>query len=847
MSDELEKYAIETDQVIDPDFDLVALREKGISLIQQYSGTTWTDHNIHDPGITILEQICLALADITFQTEQVIEASSNSAAFVNSPYFDISLARNTNPLITFKDFTDKILEFDGIYKVYFIPSISHPCVNGIYDIIVFCDQETNRKDALTHIQTIKNSWRPLCSKFETVHFPPQKNIEINLTLDIHDSENVQVIFERYVHVIKEFLKGKNQEHNFFKQHIFDVATFSKKISLQLQSADLIAAINQVEFTKNIIDISIKDPNQDFVWTLNFDTPYELLLDPTSSITLFNNGNLVGNWTATENKKKRKKIKNIQDSSLFAAAQPQPYENLTEFYSLQKGMPEIYEQEKEIFGKLNSSHSSPLQLKGVLTTYDILISQFISQLEKTFHILNKRTTNLGDLSQQMLTVIPGIEWVWIDFNEKFDLLKPKERQSRFVAWKNYLQNQKHLLHELVNTSTRTEIENIENQIKTYLFLLQLMGFDLNLVTPYFDQLTNFEKSIWLEEILQYWLHNRLYRIHVEGEPIQALSQNSEIGFRGLLTKVLNLKFDSFVFTQRIPKIAQWLTKGSGIPIKILSNFPDFMYWGRNHSSYKYNEENELQLIGNRGEKVARIQAMLNEVELTELTKKIADLHDNSEGFCILEHIAYTPNVDEAVFGVIISLESEILLKFEPTYTISDLYEILNFFEKNISQSEYSFEIKKIASKQYVNVLKTEKLYSQIEFYYPSVEQALEGQKRLKDILKVENLEFQFFDTMFYKFQDQFDPYSFTMSICFPNWFEKFSNTASKDHILSLLDSITPAHIIIKPHWLNPKEFSNLLNLHDEYSKLSSFNQNANVLRGKILEILMNSHEINTENP
>ena len=31
MSDELEKYAIETDQVIDPDFDLVALREKSIS------------------------------------------------------------------------------------------------------------------------------------------------------------------------------------------------------------------------------------------------------------------------------------------------------------------------------------------------------------------------------------------------------------------------------------------------------------------------------------------------------------------------------------------------------------------------------------------------------------------------------------------------------------------------------------------------------------------------------------------------------------------------------------------------------------------------------------------------
>lgn len=845
MSDELEKYAIETDQVIDPEFDLVALREKGISLIQKYSGTAWTDHNIHDPGITILEQLCLAIADISYQTEQVISASGNTA-FESSPYFNLALARNTNPLITFKDFTDKILEFEGIYKVYYIPSISHPCINGIYDMIVFCDQETNKKDALNHIQSIKNSWRPICSKFETVHFPPQKNIEIQLTLEVNETDNLSAIFDRYVYVIKEFLKGKNHENNFFKQRIFDVSTFSKKISLQLQSADLVAAINQVDITKNIIDISIKDPNQDFVWTLNFDTPYELLLDPKSSITVFNNENLLGTWMASEAKKKRKKPKQSTDNEVFNSGKNSGFEKLTDFYSLQKGMPEIYEQEKDILGKLDNSNSSALQLKGVLSTYDILISQFIAQLEKTFHILNNRQTNLNDLAKEMLSIIPGIEWVWIDFNDKFDGLKPKEKQSRFVAWKNYLQNQKQSLHELVNTSSRTESEAIENRIKTYLFLLQLMGFDLHLINPYFDQLTNFEKASWLEDILQYWLNNRLYRIHVVGEPLQALTQNSEIGFRGMLSKILNTKFDTFVFAQRIPKIAQWLTRNSGTPIKINSNFPDFMYWGRNHKAYQYNEENELVLIGKNSETVAKIGAMLNEEELSDLTKKISDLHDNSEGFCIVEHSALTPNIDENVFGVIISLGSDILLKFDATYSISELYEILNYFEKNIANNEFSFEIKKIATKQFVNILKTEKLYSQIEYYYPSAEQALEGQQNLKKILKVENLEFQFFDTMFYQFQDQFDPYSFTLSICFPNWHENFSNTASKDRILNLLDSITPAHIIIKPHWLNPKEYSNFIMLYEEYSKLTNFNSNANVLRGQLLEILMNSHEINTQN-
>ena len=101
-------------------------------------------------------------------------------------------------------------------------------------------------------------------------------------------------------------------------------------------------------------------------------------------------------------------------------------------------------------------------------------------------------------------------------------------------------------------------------------------------------------------------------------------------------------------------------------------------------------------------------------------------------------------------------------------------------------------------------------------------------------------------MFYQFQDQFDPYSFTISICFPNWHEKFLNTAAKDQILNLLDSITPAHIIIKPHWLNPKQFATLMSLYEEFSKLTQYSTKANSLRGQLLEILMNSHEINTEN-
>ena len=39
------------------------LREEAVKSIQQLGGTTWTDHNAHDPGITILEQVCYAITE----------------------------------------------------------------------------------------------------------------------------------------------------------------------------------------------------------------------------------------------------------------------------------------------------------------------------------------------------------------------------------------------------------------------------------------------------------------------------------------------------------------------------------------------------------------------------------------------------------------------------------------------------------------------------------------------------------------------------------------------------------------------------------------------------------------
>lgn len=49
------------------------LRAAGIELLQKTSGETWTDHNLHDPGITMLEQLCYSLTELVYRTEFPVE------------------------------------------------------------------------------------------------------------------------------------------------------------------------------------------------------------------------------------------------------------------------------------------------------------------------------------------------------------------------------------------------------------------------------------------------------------------------------------------------------------------------------------------------------------------------------------------------------------------------------------------------------------------------------------------------------------------------------------------------------------------------------------------------------
>lgn len=67
MANQLIQIKREKDR--DTTLDYARLRARALTLIQELSGHTWTDYNLHDPGVTILEQLCFAITDLAYKTD----------------------------------------------------------------------------------------------------------------------------------------------------------------------------------------------------------------------------------------------------------------------------------------------------------------------------------------------------------------------------------------------------------------------------------------------------------------------------------------------------------------------------------------------------------------------------------------------------------------------------------------------------------------------------------------------------------------------------------------------------------------------------------------------------------
>lgn len=104
--------------------DYSFLREAGIGYVQSLSSDIWTDYNIHDPGVTILEVLAYAITDLSARANKPVNdllASKPNALDTEKDFFSAAEILPSSP-VTANDFRKLLIDHPDIRNAWLTKS-----------------------------------------------------------------------------------------------------------------------------------------------------------------------------------------------------------------------------------------------------------------------------------------------------------------------------------------------------------------------------------------------------------------------------------------------------------------------------------------------------------------------------------------------------------------------------------------------------------------------------------------------------------------------------------------------------------------------------------------------------
>ena len=424
--------------------DFTALRTQGISLLEQMNGGVWTDFNVHDPGITILEVLCYVLTDLAYRTgysvPDLLASAGGSAA---KSLYTAPEILTTNP-VTVTDLRKVALDVDGVKNAWIEPAQSsadfyyHPgkqeislapdppttvppakvpvTMKGLYQVLIETSDlagidgsEVRRSVAL---QLHKH--RALCEDFVDVQVLEPQLVQVQMAIEIGPIEDAVDLLAQVLEAIEEQLSpmipfARADELLNSGQAVQDVlegprlqrgivtddALRSGDRRTSLNSSDVIHAVMDVQGVRAVRSLSLSSGGKTEEWSLALDPKKVPRLDVAGSkIQLEREGIAAAtDFTAAgstyqERLSRKYKIDVSSDEEIFAVPEGKDRE-LAQYYSLQHHLPPAY-----AVGDAGLPDSASddrkaraKQLKGYLMLFDQLLANEFAQLAHAGELLS----------------------------------------------------------------------------------------------------------------------------------------------------------------------------------------------------------------------------------------------------------------------------------------------------------------------------------------------------------------------------------------------------------------------------------------------------------------------------
>jgi hypothetical protein len=423
------------------------LRLEGIKTAQELSGDIWTDYNYHDPGVTMLEQLCYAITDLGYRTNFPIEdllqtKTDDYDVRKQNVLYPPSSILTCNP-ITVTDFRKLII--DGVPEVtnaWLEPIKDHPLgIKGLYRAHIQLDEgietEEVKVEVSNKIRKIFNENRNLCEDIEGVYVLTADIISIAARIEISSEEigedilaKILLGLEQYINPyipiysveqllaegknINEIFDGPLPFHGFIKTE--DLRPMNREIYIsQIKEIILrmtgVRSVSYLEVRRNGIKVhddvlTFEDANypllipdmqlpSDKIYPVQFTKngiPYRL--DTSLAMQLYE--------TQKANSQKEYKVKLKLDEEIPKAKASKS--DISSYYSIQREFPNVYGiNENGLPARVNRKREAQAQqLKAYLLFFEQHMANHLAQLANVKHLFSIDE----NLEQTYFTQVPN---------------------------------------------------------------------------------------------------------------------------------------------------------------------------------------------------------------------------------------------------------------------------------------------------------------------------------------------------------------------------------------------------------------------------------------------------------
>jgi len=451
--------------------DFAYLKRKGIEQVQKLTGKIWTDFNAHDPGVTILENLCYAITELGYRSRYSVRDILSPkdrpiGPGSESTLFEAHEILPANPL-TINDYRKLILDIGGVKNVLIRPSRRYPEFSGIYEIEVVLlpeyDDALNRSIIQQEISLELNMNRNLCEDFEPVRFVEYDDISFRLSLEISGKRDtydlLNDIYAELIHYISptakfyglqelldkgmpvdEIFNGPLLKNGF----LVDQELERMEIREELYTSDILHFLMDIEGVETVKKVEMVDSQGNaHNWICPVQSGKAPRLDfENTQVRLFSLGKEVqfkGKHQLSLERIIQKEGRVSKHKRLEFVRESGTYRRLRAYYSIQNDFPEAYG-----IGAAglpphvpNSRKAQAKQLKAYLLLFEQLMANYFAQMENLHQIFSLRPIEQTYFTQAIFD-LPGAEQLYRPFTEHCRQigLPPNDGKALRQEWERY---------------------------------------------------------------------------------------------------------------------------------------------------------------------------------------------------------------------------------------------------------------------------------------------------------------------------------------------------------------------------------------------------------------------------